>query len=98
MRMEVKALDNKTVEATLNETGYVFIYWKTNKIGHLQKSLIKGLHTIEKFIVRFKLKGWYCNSEEGHKDMHNIIDRCGGIKCGEKDGFYWFKKDFVKEK
>lgn len=97
-KSSAKVLETETIDATIYENGYVFVYWKTNKLGHLPKSLIRGLKTLEDFIKTFKLNGWYCNSEEGHKDMHKIIERCGGVRCGDKDGFVWFKKDFVKEK
>lgn len=94
--MEIKALETQTIEATIQANGYVFIYWKTNKMGHLPKSLIKGLKVVEKIIEKYHLKGWFCNSEEGHKDMHKIIERCGGFRSGEKDGFIWFTKNFSK--
>lgn len=73
---------------------WVFIYWRTNELGHLPVSFLKGVKQSEQLIVDNKYPGWICNSEKEHKEMHKIIERLGGVKYSEDPELVWFRKTF----
>lgn len=91
-----KIFDNGTLEGDLLEEidNWVFLYWKTNKLGHLPVSFLKGVKKSEELIRNEKYKGWICNSEKDHKEMHKIIERLGGQKYSEDNELFWFRKSF----
>lgn len=91
-----KILDNGTIEADLlSEIGnWVFLYWKTNKLGHLPISFLKGVKKSEELIKSKKYPGWICNSEKDHKEMHGIIEKLGAKKYADDGELYWFRKSF----
>lgn len=91
-----KLVDTDTIESSIwPEIGnWVFIYWKSNKLGHLPVSFLKGVKKTEQLINSKKLPGWICNSEKEHKEMHKIIERLGGQKYADDGELVWFRKSF----
>ena len=91
-----KLVDTDTIESMIcPEIGnWIFIYWKTNKLGYLPISLVKDFKKSEELIKKRKYPGWICNSEKDHKEMHKIIERLGGQQYADDGELVWFRKSF----
>lgn len=85
---------NGTIEASLMPEidKWVFLYWETNKLGHLPVSFLKGVKKSEALIKERKYPGWICNSEKEHKEMHEIIKKLGGKEYADDGELLWFRK------
>lgn len=77
-----------------DETGWIFIHWKTHDLGHLPLSFIRELNQAEDLIQERKDPGWFCSSEKNHETMHRIIEKKGGVRVAEENGLVWFRKQF----
>lgn len=88
------AIYNDGVMELTPVNGWIFIFWITNDRGRLSKTLIRGVRWIEQMITRSTIwKGWVCNSERDHTEMHKVIERMGGRKCDEDPDLIFFKKE-----
>ena len=71
-----KIFDDGHLEATLYPNGWVFCRW-INQNGRLNKTLIKDLNDIERYIFAKKFHGWFTDSELIHKDFHRLLIKFG---------------------
>ncbi len=89
--------DDGVLEATLYPSKWVFVRWIQNKHGRLQKTLIKDLRYIERSIYESKLRGWFTDSEVGHKSFHKLLVKFGAIPREVIGDYQRFLKPIIKE-
>jgi hypothetical protein len=80
------------MEVTYFPEGWLFLRWVDNKIGHLEKQLVKDLIWAEKHILVNKLKGWFTSSELAHTDFHMILHKVGAKFMGKDTDYCYFNK------
>lgn len=81
------------MQADIIQKGWVFLTWINNEVGHLPVSLVKDLKRVEAIIKSERLKGWVCNSEKDHPQMHKILKRVGAQVYDEDNEVFFFKKE-----
>ena len=83
------------IEAEPVYNNWLWIYWPKNKAGRLSKELIKRLKAIEAQIPGVGFRGWICNSEKEHTDMHKLIEKFGARPYSENAHLLFFKKEIA---
>ncbi len=88
----IKIFDDGIMEATFYPEGWLFLRWLDNKVGYLQKNLVKDLMWAEDHILKNKLKGWFTSSELAHKDFQLILHKVGAVFMAKDPEYIYFQK------
>lgn len=83
------------IEATPIHNNWLFVYWPKNKAGRLSKEMVKRLRAIERQLPDHAFRGWVCNSEKSHGEMHKLIQKFGARPYAENADLIFFKKEIV---
>lgn len=93
-----KIFDDGILEATLYpKHGWVYVRWIQNQHGRLQKELIKDMNSIERYILKSKLAGWFTDSELEHEGFHRLLIKFGALPREIAGRFKRFIKPIRKE-
>ena len=95
MELSPAGYTDEFIEATPVYNNWLFIYWPKNKTGRLSKEMIKRLRIIETQIPGVGFRGWLCNSEKDHAEMHRLIQKFGAKPYSENKDLIFFKKEIA---
>ena len=97
VQLKAEGYVDEFIEAVpvVTNPGWLFVYWPKNLTGRLSKELVKRLKMLERQMPGAGFKGWLCNSEEDHEEMHRLIEKFGAKPYAVEHGLIWFNKEIA---